>query len=231
MGPKGPQGPQGPQGIQGNIGPTGPQGIQGPAGPAGGPTGDIGPTGKNGDTGSTGPIGPIGPMGATGERGEIGHTGGQGNTGAAGQKGNTGEQGKPGPISNNFTEYIIKLGPGAINNTPQALINSINPSNNSGSIGGFVMKYATDDTYIVTNISVAGTSNSGPNPNIITFILTTHGNVGINKVFLATSAFGHSYNPFSITSNTTILQHEFTDNTQYSEFITNGAVFFLTVRW
>lgn len=215
-------------GMVGAMGPTGPQGnqgLQGLQGPPGGPTGCCGETGATGPTGYTGSTGQIGPIGPTGANGINGVNGATGMTGSTGPQGINGIQGTPGPISNNFSEYIIKLSVGPITTVAKALDTTIRPS--SGSVGGFTLKYTTDDNYIVSSITIA--NNQDLNPNSITFTLTT--SATINKAFLSTSAFGHNINPLTITSNTATLTQIFADTTEYSEYITPGAIFFLTVRW
>jgi hypothetical protein len=217
-------------GPMGHTGPQGNPGLQGPQGPHGGPTGPTGIAGIPGQTGPTGSRGPVGNMGPAGNNGKDGSTGSTGSTGPQGNSitgptGNTGAQGQPGPISNNFTEYILKIGSGSITSIPKALDTTYRSS--SGSVGAYTIKYATDDNYTVNSITIA--NNRDLNPNIITFTLTTSGT--ISKAFLATSAFGHNFNPLTIVSNTPILTQSFADTSEYSEYITHGAVFFLTVKW
>lgn len=231
-GPPGPRGERGYQGKQGDTGPTGfgPTGPQGPTGPAGGPEGpqgeqgERGPTGRPGPTGHTGATGAMGPTGlGTGTTGYTGCTGppGTGPTGAQGSKGD------PGPVSNNFSQYIIKLNnAAAITTSPSVLDTNFVPT--PGGVGGFCLQYATDDNKIVTGISVF--SNANGSPTGITFSLTTAGGTTA-KAFLSTAAYGHNFGPLSITSTTNSLSQNFGTYSIYSEYITQGAVFFLTVRW
>ena len=98
----------------------------------------------------------------------------------------------------------------------------------SGSVGGFCAKYLTDDTKEVLAITV--NANADANPTEIVFTLTVAGGV-INKAYNATSAFGHNFNPLVISSNNNVLTHTFASNSHYAEYVAQGAVWFLTVRW
>ncbi len=216
---RGPTGPAGATGMRGPIGARGLKGDVGGKGPAG-PAGGLGCPGEKGDKGDRGHKGDVGDRGCRGYNGEPGPNGTPGATGC------TGLQGQPGTVANNFTEYIVKFSNVAGVGTAPVLVDPIYIPL-SGSVGGYAMKYNTDDTRLISSLMV--NSNSAEGPNSITFTVTVAGGT-INKIFMSTGG-GSTYNPLSFTSSNGIVSYGFTDNTQYNEFIFTGAVYSLIVRW
>jgi hypothetical protein len=205
--------------MQGFIGPTGPQGVPGTPGQQGPPGGPSGATGATGFTGSTGPTG------ITGATGTTGVTGATGFTGSTGAQGIQGIPGPAGPVANDFTQYTIKfILQGPIPTTPIGLA----PVGTIGSfIGGFVPQYLTNDNKYVSMISVQ--VDSVTTPTTITFNLTPVGGI-VSSIILSTPGFGHNVLPTAtqVFNSLTISMNFGSD---YNEYIAQGAIFTLTVRW
>jgi hypothetical protein len=227
-------GPGGPAGGRGPIGPAGPQGIegkQGLQGPPGGPTGNDGEKGDKGDKGEVGDKGDKGDdgIGQTGPPGPVGPVGTNGPPGPPGVKG---DQGAPGVVSNNFTEYLVKLN-NVTNITLDTQALDTSPVPSALGLGGFTLKYATDRThYGISSIGVHADKLSANGPTTITFTLTAGSGI-IAEAYLSTQCYGHNYNPITIFSENNVLTYNFTVGSQnlYNEYITPYALFFLTVKW
>lgn len=240
-GVRGPDGRQGDRGKRGKIGPTGQQGIpgqRGEQGPAGGPrghtgergpcghTGEPGRKGDKGDAGIEGQRGPIGLGGPPGPKGEDGIDGIDGKPGTKGEKGEKGDRGDPGPISNNFSEYIIKFkNIHGLTSTPKTLDLTHVPQ---AGIGGFTLKFASDDRHHIASIGVS--VNDALTPDTVLFNLTTSG-ADIHTAYISTAGFGHNYNPLSFKFSGNAGGFKFTDYSEFGEYITNGAIFFLNIKW
>jgi len=251
-GPQGPQGPHGPAGSRGDEGPRGPDGSQGPQGPMGkdgkiGPKGEEGqkgsqgsqgpaggPTGKHGETGPTGEQGIQGIEGQTGPpgiQGIEGQTGPPGPTGDSGLKGDKGVMGPCGPISNNFSNYLIKIGNCQLDSTPKSFDTKFISHHNS--IGSYTISYATNDNYHINSIiSHVKIEDSVDNTNKYTIIFNIDSNRQIDKCFLC--HMNPVYNVFTIHStlqHPNILSHTFETFEQYNNTLKPQSFFQLHIRW
>jgi hypothetical protein len=185
----------------------------------------VGLRGLKGDRGKDGNCGPEGMEGRPGPTGDRGKEGEKGERGDRGYKGDQGPRGFTGVVSNNHSEYIIRLrNTQAITTVSKNLETSLLPLESS--IGAYCLKYTTDD-HLVLN-SVAMQANADESPNIITFNLDVSGAL-VERVFLST--VGNDYNPLVIQSATTALTYPFASHALYSDYIRSGAVFHLCIRW
>lgn len=210
MGPAGPQGEVGPAGIgiQGPIGPRGPHGIQGP----------IGPMGSQGIPGSQGPEGPQGPAGIRGLPGGIGPRGPQGERG---------EKGDPGKISNNFSQYLIKLSNVSLISSQGVTLSSSYGIMPNESPGGYSPMYFSSFEQI-QNISI---SNNDERTRIIFEIYAELGE--IDSVYLSTSGSNEPimFTPLNMSQTGNVVYYDFGDSEWYDAYVHSGAIWYLTVKW
>jgi hypothetical protein len=106
---------------------------------------------------------------------------------------------------------------------------TLSPAGDTSSpVGGFVPQYLTDDTKILSGISV--NSNVSPFPSTLTINVTPSGG-DIATIYVSTPGFGHNAFPFSANANGASIILDFGSNTIYREYVVTGAVFFLSVKW
>lgn len=234
----GERGPKGDPGI-GIPGPTGADGPPGPPGPAGGPRGHTGPPGRDGEPGRRGeegprgpagpeggPPGPIGPTGPPGPA-SIGPTGPPGEQGEAivGPTGPPGEQGKTGVISNNFTQYRIKL------NENIKQLKSVATNIYDFRLGSFGRTYSSasnTEGNRITTIHVNNNIETFDPPNRFNLYLTTlKQSPEILEIYGCIECDDTDILEFY--SNTNDVSIDL--NRSYLNYIRKGAIINLTIKW
>lgn len=156
----------------------------------------------------------------------IGNIGPQGPAGDRGPCGLMGPPGQQGVVSNDYSEYIVKLGPKQLQHFPQSL--AYNKVRDNDSVGSYAMKYCTNDTYRINKINVNCTPQTD-SPTGVQFSIIV--NRKVSKVFLSSAGFGHNYYPIEASSLTPDITMIFEDNSEYLGYVTTGAIFSLVIRW
>jgi len=128
-------------------------------------------------------------------------------------------------VSNNFSEYIIKL-----TSAPTTIATALASSGTvpaPGVVGGFVPKYLTDDSKYISAVTV--NNDDSVNPTSVTFVITPVGGV-VSTAYVSTNGHGHNALPFAGSSVSTSITLTFGAGS-YAEYASTGAFFFLTVKW
>lgn len=148
--------------------------------------------------------------------------------GLPGEPGPPGERGYPGVVSNDFTQYVLKI-------VDSSVINTSYQSANDRTFAGYSLVYLTNDNLYVDNIEIC--NNSVLNPTTLSFRIIPNQKSRIAVVII--NSVGCYTNTFPITSgvsgnnvesNQTVVTLNLQNGT-YQGYVAAGATFTVTIRW
>jgi hypothetical protein len=84
--------------------------------------------------------------------------------------------------------------------------------------------------YNVSSITVNANALSQDGPTQLTFNVTPSQGT-IARAFLSTAGYGHNFNPSVTIVAGGSININFGTNAVYNEYVTSGAIYFLTIRW
>ena len=182
-----------------------------------------------GRRGLPGKDGVRGKRGFTGEKGERGEKGENGR-GEKGEKGDTGKDGRPGPISNNFTQILLKLKKDYI------YINNENTRcTGIHNMFSWAVIFQTAPLFVMSE-RVAHIGLSSDCCSIVKIIING-GNHDIEELFVSTEGTNDDCDVKSWSrrneedSNVIELCLTFANKTEYRSYIDQGAKFTIFVKW
>lgn len=221
---RGYRGDPGPRGSDGPTGATGAGGT-GPTGPFGGPQGPTGFTGPTGVTGHTGATGaPC--TGATGPTGIQGSFGLDGPTGATGATGSTGMKGDTGVVTNNFSNYYLR-----VNRTD--LVNSTAKDVVTEALGSWGLAYTSfpynSQLNQVTAISVSNNIDTIDPPTHFNYYLTLSDPMNppaeVYTTLLAATGI-----VTDLEENSSAVSIQFS-GTDYNNYILSSTLYQINIKW
>ena len=142
-------------------------------------------------------------------------------SGIQGEPGRPGERGKNGAVTNDFSQYILKI-------IDPSLITPEYRSASVPTFAGYSLIYLTNDNMYINDIELC--NDSSINPTILNFrIIPIYGSQ-IDCIIINTTGCYPNVVPITSGSNINVVSFNL-KNSLYGAYVDKGATFTITVRW